>query len=216
MRAVLVGAPGAGKGTQAKSLAEHYGIPHISTGDIFRASTAAETELGLRAKHFMDAGELVPDELTVAMMRERLAEADTAAGFLLDGFPRTVPQAESLRSMLEDFGTPLDVVLELQVEDDEVLRRLSGRRTCSNCGHIWHVDFDPPQTPDVCDLCGGELIQREDDLPDTVMRRLEVYAEQTAPLVGFYTDAGLLRSICATGPPDEITKWAIDALESEA
>jgi adenylate kinase len=196
-------------------LARHYGILHISTGDIFRASTAAETQLGLRAKRFMDAGELVPDELTVAMMRERLAEPDTAPGFMLDGFPRTVPQAESLRTMLEELGSPLDVVLELQVEDEEVIRRLSGRRTCSNCGHIWHVDFDPPQTPDVCDLCGGELVQREDDLPDTIMRRLEVYAEQTAPVVGFYAEAGLLRSICATGAPDEITKRAIDALESE-
>jgi adenylate kinase len=216
MRAVLVGAPGAGKGTQAKSLAEHYGIPHISTGDIFRAHLAAETGLGLRAKHFMDAGELVPDEVTVDIMRDRLAQPDTVAGFLLDGFPRTVPQAESLRVMLGELGTPLDVVLELQVDADEVVRRLSGRRTCSNCGHIWHVDFDPPQNPGICDLCGGELVQRDDDLPATILRRLEVYAEQTAPLVGFYSDTGLLRSIPAAGAPDEITKRAIDALESEA
>jgi adenylate kinase len=216
MRAVLVGAPGAGKGTQAKALAEHYGVPHISTGDIFRAHLAAETALGLRAKSFMDAGELVPDEVTIDMMRERLAQPDTATGFLLDGFPRTVPQAESLRGMLEELGTPLDVVLELQVEDDEVLRRLSGRRTCSKCGHIWHVDFDPPKTPGVCDLCGGELIQRDDDLPATILRRLEVYAEQTEPLVGFYRKAGLLRSICATGAVDEITKLAIDAMEPQA
>lgn len=216
MRAVLVGAPGSGKGTQAKALAEHYGIPHISTGDIFRASLAAETMLGLRAKNYMDAGELVPDEVTVAMMRERLAQPDTANGFLLDGFPRTVPQAESLRGMLDGLGTPLDDVLELQVEDDEVLRRLSGRRTCSSCGHIWHIEYEPPRVEGVCDLCGGELVQRDDDLPATILRRLEVYTEQTAPLVGLYSAAGLLRSICASGPIDEITKRAIDALESAA
>lgn len=215
MRIVLVGAPGAGKGTQAKALAQHYGIPHISTGDIFRASQAAKTELGLRAQHYMDAGELVPDEVTVGIMRERLAEPDTEPGFILDGFPRTLPQAESLSTMLAELGTPLDVVLELQVEDDEVVRRLSGRRTCRDCGHIWHIDFDPPASADICDLCGGELFQRDDDMPETILRRLEVYVEQTEPLVGFYTSAGLLRSVCASGPVDEITKVAIDALEAD-
>ncbi|MBA2523205.1 MAG: adenylate kinase [Solirubrobacterales bacterium] len=214
MRIVLVGAPGAGKGTQAKALAQYYGIPHISTGDIFRASQAAKTELGLRAQHYMDAGELVPDEITVGIMRERLAEPDTAPGFILDGFPRTLPQAESLNAMLAELGTPLDVVLELQVDDDEVVRRLSGRRTCRSCGHIWHIDFDPPATPDVCDLCGGELFQRDDDMPETILRRLEVYVEQTEPLVGFYTSAGALRSVCASGAVDEITKLAVDALEA--
>jgi adenylate kinase len=213
MRVVLVGAPGAGKGTQAKSLSQHYGIPHISTGDMFRASLAAKTDLGLRAKHYMDAGELVPDEVTVGLMRERLTAPDTAAGFLLDGFPRTLPQAEALASILDDLGTPLDAVLELQVEDDEVVRRLSGRRTCRTCGHIWHVEFEPPRVPNVCDLCGGELLQRNDDLPATIMRRLEVYVEQTEPLVGFYRTAGLLRSVCASGAVDEITKRSIDALE---
>jgi adenylate kinase len=214
MRVVLVGAPGAGKGTQAKALTRHYEIPHISTGDIFRAASAAGTELGLRAQRFMDAGDLVPDEVTIAIMRERLAAPDTAAGFVLDGFPRTLPQAESLQATLADLGTPLDVVLELQVDDDEVVRRLSGRRTCGNCGHIWHVEFEPPREPGVCDLCGGELVQRDDDLPATILRRLEVYAEQTAPLVGYYRAAGLLRSVCATGVVDEITKASIDALEA--
>ncbi len=212
MRIVLVGAPGAGKGTQAKGLAKHYGIPQISTGDIFRTNLTGRTELGLQAKRYMDAGELVPDEVTVQVVRARLAQADTADGFLLDGFPRTLPQAEALTPILDELGTPLDAVLELHVDDDEVVHRLSGRRTCSNCGHVWHVEFEPPRVAGVCDACGGELIQRDDDLPATVRRRLEVYAEQTAPLVGFYRSAGLLRSITASGPVEEITKRAIDAL----
>lgn len=214
MRVVLVGPPGSGKGTQAKLLARHYGIPQISTGDIFRASIAAATEFGRQAKHYMDAGELVPDEVTIAIVRDRLAQDDTAPGFLLDGFPRTVPQAEALRGILDELGTPLDVVLELQVDDDEVVRRISGRRTCRKCGHLWHVEFDPPAVDGICDVCGGALFQRDDDLPETVMRRIEVYAEQTAPLIGFYQEAGLLRSIVATGQVDEITKLAVDALES--
>ncbi len=214
MRVVLVGAPGAGKGTQAQYLAKHYGIPQISTGEIFRANIAAQTELGRRAKQYMDAGDLVPDEVTIAIVRDRLAQADTAPGFLLDGFPRTVPQAEALSGILDELQTPLDAVLELQIEDDEVVRRLSGRRTCRKCGHVWHVDFDPPTVPGVCDNCGGELFQRDDDLPDTIRRRLEVYAEQTEPLVGFYTSAGLLRSVPASGAVDDVIERAIQALES--
>ncbi len=214
MRVVLVGAPGAGKGTQAKFVAKHYAIPAISTGDIFRANIAAKTQLGQEAKRFMDAGDLVPDEVTIGIVRDRLRQDDTQEGFLLDGFPRTVAQAEALRDMLGDLGTPLDVVLELRVDDDEVVRRLSGRRTCRNCGHVWHVEFDPPREDGVCDVCGGELFQRDDDLPETIRRRLEVYSKQTAPLVGFYKDAGLLRSIAARGPVDEITKRAIHALST--
>lgn len=213
MRVVLVGAPGSGKGTQAKFLAKHFGIPQISTGDIFRANITASTELGRRAKHYMDAGDLVPDEVTIAIVRARLAEADAVPGFLLDGFPRTVPQAEALQHILHELEIPLDAVLELQIDDDEVVRRLSGRRTCRKCGHIWHVEFDPPTTPGLCDVCGSELFQRDDDLPDTVRRRLEVYAEQTEPLVGFYAAAGLLRTIAAHGPVDDITERAIEALE---
>jgi adenylate kinase len=212
MRLVLVGAPGAGKGTQAKFIAKHFHIPAISTGDIFRANIAAKTDLGTKAKRYMDAGDLVPDEVTIGIVRDRLSQDDAQNGFLLDGFPRTLAQAEALRDMLDDLGTPLDVVLELQVDDDEVVRRLSGRRTCRQCGHVWHVEFDPPSTEDVCDVDGGELFQRDDDKPETIRRRLEVYTEQTAPLVGFYEDAGLLRSITAEGPVDEITTWAIDAL----
>jgi adenylate kinase len=215
MRVVLVGAPGAGKGTQAKYIARHFDIPAISTGDIFRANLAAKTELGMQAKRYMDAGDLVPDEVTIGIVRDRLAKDDVDGGFLLDGFPRTVPQAEALNGMLADLGKPLDVVLELQVEDDEVIRRLSGRRTCRTCGHIWHVEFDPPKDEGVCDIDGGELFQRDDDKPETIQRRLDVYNEQTAPLVEFYSELGLLASIQALGKVDEITKRAIAALEAK-
>ncbi len=216
MRVVLVGAPGAGKGTQAKYIAEHYKIPSISTGDIFRANIAEQSDLGKKAKAFMDAGDLVPDEVTIGIIRDRLAQGDTEPGFLLDGFPRTVRQAEALTQILEELDTPLDVVLELQVDDDEVVRRLSGRRTCRTCGHVWHIEFDPPSHEGVCDECGGQLFQRDDDLPDTIRRRLQVYTDQTSPLVGFYDDLGLLRSIAAQGSVDEITTRAIDALELAA
>jgi adenylate kinase len=214
MRLVLVGAPGAGKGTQAKFVAKHFSVPAISTGDIFRANIAAKTDLGREAKRFMDAGDLVPDEVTIGIVRDRLSQDDTANGFLLDGFPRTLAQAEALRDMLDDLGTPLDVVLELQVDDDEVVRRLSGRRTCRQCGHVWHLEFDPPKQEGVCDIDGGELFQRDDDQPETIRRRHEVYTDQTEPLVGFYETAGLLRSITAQGAVDEITERAIAALEA--
>ncbi|MBA2445634.1 MAG: adenylate kinase, partial [Nocardioidaceae bacterium] len=214
MRVVLIGAPGAGKGTQAKYISEHYAIPAISTGDMFRSHLAAQTELGKAAKLYMDAGELVPDEVTIGIVNDRLSHDDAAHGFLLDGFPRTAGQAEALSKLLADRGTPLDVVLELQVDQDEVVRRLSGRRTCRTCGHVWHVDFEPPQVAGICDVDGGELFQRDDDLPETITRRLDVYAEQTAPLVNYYRDASLLTSITAQGAVDEITRLAIEALES--
>ena len=213
MRLVLVGPPGAGKGTQAKYLAKHFGIPPISTGDIFRANVMQKTDLGIEAKRYMDAGDLVPDEVTIAMVRDRLSNKDAESGFLLDGFPRTVPQAEALKDILSEIGTPLDAVLELKVDDEEVVRRLSGRRTCRQCGHVWHQEFDPPQQDGVCDKCGGELFQRDDDQPETIRRRLEVYNENTAPLVGYYDDQGLLVAIEATGPVDGVTKRAISALE---
>ncbi|MDX6298077.1 MAG: adenylate kinase [Nocardioidaceae bacterium] len=214
MRVVLVGPPGAGKGTQAKFIAQHYDIPQISTGDIFRANIASKTNLGLAAKEYMDEGELVPDKVTIDIVRDRLQQKDTAHGFLLDGFPRTLPQAKELQSMLEELGTPLDAVLEMKVDDEEVIRRLSGRRICRNCGHVWHVEFDPPKKEGVCDVCGGELFQRDDDLPETVRRRLEVYDEETAPLVGFYDSLGLLVTVPAQGPVEEVTDRAIPALES--
>jgi adenylate kinase len=213
MRLVLVGAPGAGKGTQAKFIGQRFGIPPISTGDIFRANLAAQTPLGLEAKKYMDRGELVPDEVTIGIVRDRLGQDDASDGFLLDGFPRTLPQAEALEAMLTDLGRPLDVVLELKVDDTEVVRRLSGRRMCRN-GHVWHVELDPPAQERVCDICGCELFQRDDDQPETIRRRLDVYYEQTAPLVDFYRDLGLLRTIEAKGKVDAITHRAIDVLKS--
>jgi adenylate kinase len=212
VRLVLVGPPGAGKGTQAQFVAAQFAIPKISTGDIFRANVSQGSELGVTAKKYMDAGDLVPDEVTNAMVRERLKEDDAVDGFLLDGFPRNVPQAETLQEMLGDMGLNLDVVLELVVDDEEVIRRLSGRRTCRSCGHIWHVDFDPPVREGICDHCGGELFQRDDDKPDTVRHRLDVYVEQTAPLISYYAEQGILLGIDATGPVDDVTERAIAAL----
>jgi adenylate kinase len=212
VRLVLVGPPGAGKGTQAQFIAAHFAIPKISTGDIFRANVSQGTELGMAAKRYMDAGDLVPDKITIAMVRDRLAEDDASDGFLLDGFPRNVPQAETLDAMLAEFGIKLDVVLELVVDDEEVVRRLSGRRTCRTCGHIWHVDFEPPDKDGICDDCGGDLFQRDDDRPETIRHRLDVYAEQTAPLIAFYADRGILIGIDATGLVEDITDRAIDAL----
>ena len=212
MRLVLVGPPGAGKGTQAQFVAEHLAVPKISTGDIFRANVSAGTPLGVEARTYMDRGDLVPDQVTIDMVRDRLAQDDARQGFLLDGFPRTVPQAEVLDDMLREAGGKLDVVLELVVDNDEVVRRLSGRRTCRSCNHIWHVEFDPPAAEGVCDLDGGELFQREDDKPETVQNRLEVYDEQTAPLVSYYASRGVLVGIDATGPVDDVTTRAIDAL----
>jgi len=212
VRIVLVGPPGAGKGTQAQFIASHLSIPKISTGDIFRANVSGGTELGRQAKEYMDRGDLVPDEVTIAMVRDRLAEDDARDGFLLDGFPRNVPQAETLKKILtSDFDARLDIVLELVVDEDEVVRRLSGRRTCEKCGRIWHVDFDDKRD-DICDDCGGRLFQRDDDKEEVVRHRLEVYQEQTSPLVQFYADEGILVGIDATGPVEEVTKRALDAL----
>ena len=212
MRLVLVGPPGAGKGTQAEFIADRFSIPKISTGDIFRANVSGGTELGKLAKQYMDAGDLVPDEVTIAMVRDRLSEPDAAAGFLLDGFPRNVAQAYELDSILGDLGTSLDVVLELEVENEEVVKRLSGRRTCRKCGHIWHVEYDPTKIDGVCDKCGGELFQRDDDKAETVRHRLDVYAEQTSPLVEFYSGRGQLVVVDALGPVEDVTERAIMAL----
>jgi adenylate kinase len=212
VRIVLVGPPGAGKGTQAQFIASHLSIPKISTGDIFRVNVSQGTELGREAKAYMDRGDLVPDSVTIAMVRDRLAEGDTRDGFLLDGFPRTLTQAKALDETLDDMGAKLDVVLELVVDDDEVVRRLSGRRTCRVCGRVWHVDFDPPTREGICDQCGGELFQRDDDREETVRHRLEVYAEQTAPLIDFYADKSILVGLDATGPVEDVTDRAINAL----
>ncbi|MDQ1643072.1 MAG: adenylate kinase [Actinomycetota bacterium] len=212
MRLVLVGPPGAGKGTQAQFIASHFAIPKISTGDIFRANVSEGTELGVEARKYMDAGDLVPDEVTIGMVKDRLSQGDAQVGFLLDGFPRTVRQAEVLDELLAALLAVLDVVLELVVDDDEVVRRLSGRRTCHRCGHVWHLDFDPPTAESICDRCGGELFQRDDDREDTIRHRLEVYADQTSPLIGYYGELGLLRGVDATGPVEDVTERAINAL----
>ncbi|UQX87987.1 adenylate kinase [Jatrophihabitans telluris] len=216
MRLVLVGPPGAGKGTQAEFIADRFTIPKISTGDIFRANVSGGTELGKLAKQYMDAGDLVPDKVTIAMVRDRLGEPDAAAGFLLDGFPRNVAQAYELDSILGDLGTSLDVVLELQVDNEEVVRRLSGRRTCRKCGHIWHVEYDSTQADGVCDKCGGELYQRDDDQAETVRHRLDVYAEQTSPLIEFYTNRSQLVVVDAIGTVEDVTERAIRVLTAAA
>jgi adenylate kinase len=212
VRLVLVGPPGAGKGTQAQFISSNLSIPKISTGDIFRSNVSGGTELGRQAKAFMDRGDLVPDEVTIAMVSSRLQEDDAQVGFLLDGFPRNVPQAETLKKMLAEWEARLDIVLELVVDDDEVVRRLSGRRTCRKCGRIWHGVFDPPARQGVCDDCGGELFQRDDDQEETIRHRLDVYNQQTRPLIAYYADEGTLLGIDATGPVEEITDRAMSAL----
>lgn len=206
MRLVLVGPPGAGKGTQAQFLAAHYSIPHISTGDIFRANMKENTALGQEAKGYMDAGQLVPDSVTNAMVKDRLTWEDVANGFLLDGFPRNVLQAEVLRAILAEKRTPLDAVLELALPNELIIGRLSSRRTCRSCG--------APSTPDVsvCGACGGELYQREDDKAEVIAKRLEVYEEQTAPIIHFYRTEGLLITIDGDGEIAEITERATTAL----
>jgi len=214
MRLILVGPPGAGKGTQAVHLAAHYGIPHISTGDIFRHNMKNETELGLLAKSYVDRGELVPDSVTNEMVKDRLTHADAQEGFLLDGFPRNVLQAEVLRAILAQTSTPLDAVLELALEDAEIIARLSGRRTCKNCNASFHVIYEKPAVDGICDKCQGELYQREDDSEAVITRRLEVYAEQTKPIIAFYRSEGLLITIEATGEVGEISQRAISALSA--
>jgi adenylate kinase len=209
MRLVLVGPPGAGKGTQAHFLAAHFSIPHISTGDIFRANLKAGTELGNQAKGFMDRGELVPDSVTNEMVKDRLTHDDAVNGFLLDGFPRNVAQAEVLRAILADKKTPLHAVLEFSLADEEIVARLSSRRTCRECGA-------PSVGVDKCPTCGGDVYQREDDKAEVIARRLEVYAEQTAPIISFYRNEGLLISVSAVGNVEDITAHAISALSRVA
>jgi adenylate kinase len=216
VRVILLGPPGAGKGTQAGNIASTYGIPHISTGDILRANVREGTELGLEAKGFMDAGELVPDEVIIGMVGARLAEPDATQGFLFDGFPRTVPQAEALEQLLLDRDQPLHVVLRLAVDEDEVVSRLTGRRTCTGCGAVFHVVHQPPASEGVCDACGGELVQREDDREDVVRNRLEVYRRSTEPLEEFYWNRGLLRDVEAVGTVDEVAERAGAVLAEHA
>jgi adenylate kinase len=214
MRFILVGPPGAGKGTQAVNLAAHFSIPHISTGDIFRSNLKEGTPLGVEAKSYMDRGELVPDEVTNKMVKDRLGKDDVRSGFLLDGFPRNVFQAEVLRAILSEKQSPLEAALELSVDNGEIIKRLAGRRTCKECQRAFHVDYEPSKVEGRCDGCGGTLYQRDDDKEEVIARRLEVYNEQTAPIIDFYRREGLLVTIPAMGPVDEITQRAINALNA--
>ncbi|MFJ8040910.1 adenylate kinase [Kitasatospora sp. NPDC096147] len=217
MRIVLVGPPGAGKGTQAHVLAKTLSIPHISTGDLFRANISQGTPLGLEAKAYMDAGRLVPDEVTIGMAKDRMSQPDAADGFLLDGFPRNLGQAKALDEILVEFGIALDGVLDLEVPEDEVVKRIAGRRLCRNDGgHVYHVVYNPPKTEGVCDECGGELYQRSDDTEEKVRTRLEVYHTETEPIIAYYEQQGLLVTISALGKVDEVTERAVGALKKDA
>jgi adenylate kinase len=201
---VLLGPPGAGKGTQAERLVADFGLPYYSTGIILRNAIEAESELGREAKEYVDKGELVPDDLVCRVIEERLDSGEADDGFLLDGFPRTIGQAEMLEAALDSRGRLLTAVLLIEVGDDEVIRRLSGRRQCVNNGHIYHVEFDPPKNEGICDQDGSRLVQRDDDKPETIRKRLSVYHEQTAPLVDWYEERGLLRRFDGTRTPDEV------------
>ena len=212
MRVIMLGPPGAGKGTQASRIAEVYGIPHISTGDMFRANLRDQTELGLEAKSYMDSGGLVPDDVTNRMVADRLTWDDAADGWVLDGFPRTTPQAEALSEILDEQGTSIDVVLRFAVDDEEVVQRLSGRRVCRQCGETYHVDFRPPAEEGVCDHDGGELHQRDDDREEVIRERLATYARDTEPLEQYYAERGLLRDVEAVGDIDEVTERALKVL----
>jgi adenylate kinase len=213
MRLILVGPPGAGKGTQALHLASHFVIPHISTGDIFRLNIKGETQLGKLAKSYMDAGNLVPDSVTNEMVADRLTHDDAQSGFLLDGYPRNVGQADFLKEVLVKAEATLDAVLEFALANEEIIKRLSGRRTCRGCGGVSHVLFNAPKTSGICDLCQGELYQREDDKEEVIAHRLDVYSEQTAPIIDYYRKTGLLKTISAIGEVNEIADRAIAALK---
>ena len=198
MKIIMLGAPGAGKGTQAKKIAEKYGIPHISTGDIFRANIKNNTELGKKAKEYIDQGLLVPDELTLDLIMDRLSQADTTKGYVLDGFPRTIPQAEALTEALKGKNEEIDYAVNVEVPDEVIVNRMSGRRACLACGGTYHVQFNPTKVDGICDACGGDLILRDDDKPETVTKRLEVYHNQTKPLIDYYTKAGKVVEVDGT------------------
>ena len=198
MKIVMLGAPGAGKGTQAKMIADKYSIPHISTGDIFRANIKEGTALGLEAKSYMDQGKLVPDELTVKILLDRVSKEDCANGYVLDGFPRTIPQAEVLKDALQKLNDKIDYAINVDVPDENIVRRMSGRRACVTCGATYHIEHVPPKKEGVCDRCGSNLILRDDDKPETVLNRLKVYHDQTQPLIDFYNNEGVLREVDGT------------------
>ena len=216
MRIVLVGPPGAGKGTQAQILARELSIPHISTGDLFRANISNKTALGMEAQKYMKAGELVPDEVTIGMAKDRMEQPDAAAGFLLDGFPRNQRQAEALDQYLKEKGVALDAVLDLEAPEEEVVGRIAGRRICrKDSSHVFHVVYSPPSQEGICDVCGGELYQREDDTEETVRKRLADYHNLTEPIIGYYREQGLVETISALGKVPEVTARALAALKSK-
>lgn len=209
---MLLGPPGVGKGTQAAKLAERYGVPHISTGDALREAVQKGTKVGLKAKSYMERGALVPDEVVIGIIGERLAQPDCRKGFILDGFPRTVNQAEALDDILKSMGTDLDAVLHITAPDQVIVERLSGRRTCRRCGRVYHIATMPPKRDGICDICGGELYQREDDKPEAIAKRLQVYREQTAPLVDYYRRRGKLVEIDGSKSVEEVFDQIVDAL----
>jgi adenylate kinase len=213
MDVILLGPPGSGKGTLAQKMGERYHIPQISTGDILRGAVKERTPLGIEAQGYMDQGRLVPDEVVVGIVRERLTASDCNGGFILDGFPRTLPQAEALDATLGEMKREIDHVISIEVGNEELLRRLTGRRTCRNCGAMYHVIFNPPAQEGICDACGGELYQRDDDQEDTIRARLKVYEEQTAPLIAYYKNKGLLRTIDGVGEIEEIFQAIVKAVK---
>lgn len=204
MKIVMLGAPGAGKGTQAKRIAAKFSIPHISTGDIFRANIKNNTPLGAKAKSYMDKGELVPDELVIELIMDRFAQDDCVNGYVLDGFPRTIPQAEELDKALKSVNDNLDYAIDVEVPDDNIINRMSGRRACVNCGATYHIVHNPPKVENECDTCNGELILRDDDKPETVKNRLDVYHTQTEPLLEYYTEKGILYTVDGTQDMDTV------------
>lgn len=203
MNIALFGPPGAGKGTQAKELSRHYGIPHISTGDILRANVRDGTELGLEAKKYMDKGELVPDDVLIGLIKNRLTNCDCDVGYLLDGYPRTIPQADALTEILSEIDKPLDVVINIEVSEAELVKRLCGRRSCT-CGESYHIMFNPSEQEGICNACGGKLYQRDDDREEVIRQRLAVYNEKTKPLIDYYVDAGILANISGAGSVDDV------------
>lgn len=213
MKIIMLGAPGAGKGTQAHMIAEKYHLPHVSTGDIFRANIKNGTELGMEAKSYMDRGELVPDELTVRILLDRVAQDDCRNGYILDGFPRNIPQAEVLEKELEKLGDKIDVAIDMEVPDESIIKRMSGRRACSSCGATYHIVNIPPKKEGVCDVCGEALILRDDDREETVQKRLDVYHEQTQPLIDFYTKKGILKTVDGTQDMMDVFQMIMKILE---
>ena len=212
MKIIMLGAPGAGKGTQAKKIAAKYAIPHISTGDIFRANIKNNTELGQKAKTYMDKGELVPDSLVVDLIMDRFKEADCANGYVLDGFPRTIPQAEALDNALKANGEKVDFAINVEVPDENIINRMSGRRACVGCGATYHIKYNPTKVEGVCDACGEKLILRDDDKPETVKNRLSVYHEQTQPLIDYYNKAGVLAEVDGTKDMEDVFKDIVNIL----